>query len=637
MYIFEKTYIMKLIHLLCIFLIYSTITTAQTQEIYSALTVKDTLKQSANSVIRDENTEVIIDAIDKMTIKLSRVITVFNNSGLKQVGAYVHYDDATKIKDLDFYVYNLVGEEVEHFKKRDFKDQSAVSNGTLYSDNRVYYFDYKPKSYPVTVKFEYELKTENTAFIRPFFPLDRYFQSVEKSTYKIVNNTPIKLRYQTQNFERFSIEQISDFHFEATDMPAIKSEAYSPSFQSFVPSVKFGLNEFNLEGVKGKATNWKEFGIWQYNNFLKGYDQLPKQLETQVKNLVSSVTSTKEKARLIYNFMQDNSRYISVQLGIGGWRPMPAEDVFDKKYGDCKALTNYTMALLKSVGIESNYCVVYSGSNQRNIDPDFFSMQGNHVILQVEDQDEDYWLECTSQTKPFNFLGTFTDNRKVLAIDDTGGKIIQTPSYINDYNLQNSTANISFNGLDMHAEIEINSHGTQYDRKAGLDRVEDRIVQRYYKNYWGNLNRLSISSYNFSNNKDDVVFTEDVKLNAEKYLKKFGNDVILEVNPFNQKSFSAKDYKNRSNPFEIERGYKDVDEYVYNLGNYKASDLPDNISIKTKFGDYELNFQLTDKNILIVKRSIEIKKNKFQKSDYKEFTAFLDDISRSDQTKIILN
>ncbi|QSS97129.1 DUF3857 domain-containing protein [Psychroflexus sp. ALD_RP9] len=628
---------MKLINLLCFILLYSSIAIAQTQEIYSALTVKDTLKKSANSVIRNEKTEVTVEAVDKMTIKLSRIITVFNNSGLKQVGAYVHYDDATKIKDLDFYVYNLVGEEVEHYKKRDFKDQSAVSNGTLYSDNRVYYLDYKPKSYPVTVKFEYKLETENTAFIRPFFPLDRYFQSVEKSTYKIENKTPIKLRYQTQNFERFSIQQISDFHFVATDMPAIESEEYSPSFQSFVPSVKFGLNEFNLEGVRGEATNWKEFGIWQYNNFLKGYDQLPKQLETQIKNLVADATTTKEKAKLIYNFMQDNSRYISVQLGIGGWRPMPAEDVFDKKYGDCKALTNYTMALLKSVGIESNYCVVYSGSNQRDIDPDFFSMQGNHVILQVEDQDEDYWLECTSQTKPFNFLGTFTDNRKVLAISETGGQIVQTPAYLNDYNLQNSTAKISFDGLDMYAEIKINSYGTQYDRKAGLERIEDRIVERYYKNYWGNLNRLSLKNYNFINNKDKVIFTEDVKLKATKYLKKFGNDVILEVNPFNQKSFSARDYENRSNPFEIERGYKDVDEYVYDLGNYKVSDLPDHISIKTKFGKYELKLQLTDNNTLIVNRNVEINKNKFEKTDYKEFQEFLDDISRSDQTKIILN
>ena len=636
MYIFEKIYIMKLIKLLGVILFYSTITTAQTPEIYSALTVKDTLKQSANSVIRNENTEVIIDAIDKMTIKLSRVITVFNNSGLKQVGAYVHYDDATKIKDLDFYVYNLVGEEVEHFKKRDFKDQSAVSNGTLYSDNRVYYFDYKPKSYPVTVKFEYELETENTAFIRPFFPLDRYFQSVEKSTYKIVNKTPIKLRYQTQNFERFSIEQISDFHFEATDMPAIKSEAYSPSFQSFVPSVKFGLNEFNLEGVKGKATNWKEFGIWQYNNFLKGYGQLPEQLEAQVKNLVADATTTKEKAALIYNFMQDNSRYISVQLGIGGWRPMPAEDVFDKKYGDCKALTNYTMALLKSVGIKSNYCVVYSGSNQRDIDPDFFSMQGDHVILQVEDQDEDYWLECTSQTKPFNFLGTFTDNRKVLAIDETGGKIIQTPKYINAYNLQNSTATISFNGLDMTADIKISSYGTQYDSKAGLERIEDRVIRKYYRNYWDNLNRINLEKFNFTNNKDDVVFTEQVQLKAAKYLQKLGNDVILEVNPFNQKAFSAKSYKSRSNPFEIERGYKDVDEYIFELGTYKVSDLPDDISINTKFGNYQLKFKL-DETRLVVKRIVELHKNVFQKSDYKDFVAFLDDISKNDQTKMILN
>mgnify|MGYP001126063175 FL=1 len=97
-------------------------------------------------------------------------------------------------------------------------------------------------------------------------------------------------------------------------------------------------------------------------------------------------------------------RYISVQIGIGGWKPISAEEVDENKYGDCKGLTNYTKALLRTVGIESNYCVVSAGSEIKDISEDFPSMQGNHVILNIPQEGKsDLWLECTSQDTPFNF------------------------------------------------------------------------------------------------------------------------------------------------------------------------------------------------------------------------------------------
>ena len=52
-----------------------------------------------------------------------------------------------------------------------------------------------------------------------------------------------------------------------------------------------------------------------------------------------------EKAKIVYKYMQEKTRYISVQVGIGGFKPMLAKDVDRLGYGDCKALSNYTKAL----------------------------------------------------------------------------------------------------------------------------------------------------------------------------------------------------------------------------------------------------------------------------------------------------
>ncbi|MDP4989490.1 MAG: DUF3857 domain-containing protein, partial [Polaribacter sp.] len=108
--------------------------------------------------------------------------------------------------------------------------------------------------------------------------------------------------------------------------------------------------------------------------------------------------------------MQQKTRYISVQIGIGGWEPIAANLVDDVGYGDCKGLTNYTKALLDVADVTAYYTVVYA-DDRIDVDKDFSSLQGNHVILNIPNNGKDVWLECTSQTMPFGFLGDFTDDR----------------------------------------------------------------------------------------------------------------------------------------------------------------------------------------------------------------------------------
>lgn len=124
-----------------------------------------------------------------------------------------------------------------------------------------------------------------------------------------------------------------------------------------------------------------------------------------MKQLTKNATTDKEKARLIYQYMQDKTRYISVQLGIGGFMPTKAEEVDRVGYGDCKALTNYTHALLNAVGVTSYHAIIYNDTQKVSFDPEFSSVQGNHMILYLPLTDEEIWLECTSQKYPFGYIG----------------------------------------------------------------------------------------------------------------------------------------------------------------------------------------------------------------------------------------
>ena len=621
------------------FIVLLSVLCAYSQQDYSISNLTAELTHQANSVIINKETRIIIDAYDKMHIVENKMISVLNEKGLSAIEAFAFYDKSTKIKNLKVTVYNSLGSEIKVFKERDFMDVSVVDNEILYTDNRVKYLKYTPLSYPVTLHIEKEVKTSNTAFIRSFKPYTRRFQSIKKMSFQVENNSGVELRSLGNDFmEDVQIEgSTCDFiTYTVENLPAIPSEVYSPSLDTFTPKVMFALQTFELEGESGFANSWSDFGRWQYENLLKGQDELPESTLAEIQSITQNLTTKAEKAKAVYKYVQDNFRYINVQIGIGGWMPISAEEVDDNKYGDCKGLTNYTKALLTAVGIESNYCVVQAGNNIQNIAQDFASMQGNHVILNIPQDDEDIWLECTSQDIPFNFLGTFTDNRNVLAIKPTGGEILRTPVYSEEDNHQFTKAEINIIDKELSAEVKITTKGTQYDSRYSLNNYTDKETKSYYKTYWKNLKDLSIENYQFSNNKEDIVFTEMLRVKDKNYAKIYGNDLILDINPFNKYQTSLPNYKTRMTPFVIERGFVDEDEFVFDLEGLSLNTSPEDVVLNTKYGTYRLSFEESETE-LIVKRYLKFNKNRYQKSDYQDFVEFLSTVSNFDNTKLSLS
>ena len=161
--------------------------------------------------------------------------------------------------------------------------------------------------------------------------------------------------------------------------------------------------------------------------------------------------------------MQKKSRYVNIAVGIGGWKPMLASDVDRLGYGDCKALSNYTRALLEVVDVPSYNTILYGNRYKSDIQSDFVSMQGNHMILAIPHGNHYTWLECTSQDDPFGYQGTFTDDRNVLIIKPEGGEIVRTKIYEDVGNTQKDKGSytIDENG-HFSASVIISSEGSQY-------------------------------------------------------------------------------------------------------------------------------------------------------------------------------
>ncbi len=625
-----------------VILLFISLFTCAQNNLYSSLTIPKALKEHANAVIRSNNVHVILESFDQMHVIEKRIITVLNEEGNDNIDAYTHYDDGVKIKALQAIVYNGFGKQIKKIKKNDFKDVSAVDGSTLYSDSRVKYLEYTPIQYPYTIEFTSEIVTGNTAFLPPFIPLDDYFVSIEDASYTIDYTSGMSIRKKEKNFDGITLtkEDISNkITYSVKNINAYVPEVYSPSFKTMIPKVMFALKEFVLEGVHTKVGNWDEFGKWMYQDLIKGaYDLSPVTIQ-KIQDLVKDETSDIDKAKKIYQYVQDKTRYISVQVGIGGWKPFNASQVDRLGYSDCKGLTNYTMSLLKAVGIESNYTVVYAGRSQRNIEKDFAAMQGNHVILNIpSENEENIWLECTNQKLPFGFIGDFTDDRDVLVITPEGGEIKHTKKYHVDENTQTITGSYQVsNAGEINAHLSVNSKGMQYDDKYWLESETDRDLDKHYKKRWKYVNNMVLNKHHIENNKKDIAFVETIDFQAANYTKMIGNRMLLTINALNRNTHIPDRYRDRKMPLQIKRGFKDIDEVEVTLpDNYSVEAMPSEVNIENKFGSYKTEIIQKDDTTLIYKREFIIKDGTFPKEDYNAFRDFYKDVSKQDNSKIAL-
>ncbi len=612
------------------------------QDLYKSKTIAAKLLENANAVVRDYTTKVTLESSKQMRVAQKRIVTVLNGKGKDLVNSYLYYDDNKRIIKLEANIYNAFGKQIKKIKKKDFKDVSAVSGGTLYSDSRAKYLEYTPVNYPYTVEFICETIDENTAFIRPFSPLSSYDLSVEKSSYTISYPEGITVRVKAINFEGYNLEKLegtNTYTFKVENIKAIGRETYSPSWSTIAPKILVAANKFTLEGVDTEVNNWNDLGKWMYNDLIADTQDLPEDTKNEIKALVEGVTDPIEKARKVYQYVQDKVRYISVQVGIGGWKPFNVSKVDELGYGDCKALTNYTMALLNAVGVESHYTIVYARGTQRNIEKDFSAMQGNHAMLNIPlEESEDIWLECTSQQVPFGYIGNFTDDRDVFVVTPQGGQIKHTKQYTTEESLQriNGKYTILSNG-GIAAQIKIDSKGIQYNNKYYLEKENKRDLDLHYKKTWKYINDLHIEHMSVENNKRDVVFTENIKFNAFGYAKVLGDRMLLTLNAFNRNRNIPKKYKTRNLPVQVKRGFTDIDVIEIELpAGYKIDAKPKEVSVTNAFGAYQMSIEIKDEKTLVYKRKWVVNKGHYNKEDYTAFRDFYMEVSKNDNTKIAL-
>lgn len=610
---------------------------ARAQQNYDADQIPKPLLAYSSAVVRYSDQEIEVKDLDNTIYHIKEAVTILNKNGDTHAEIAVWHNKSNVIRYIKGAVYNAAGKLTGKFSERDFEDASAASNSSLFEDSRVKHFQPAVIDYPYTVEYEYEVRSKQTLNFYDWEPNPGTGVSVEKSYFSFTGKPDFKINYKEINSPN-PVEITTDkqglktYAWHLGNLKSVKYEPYSPDPSKYLTTVKIAPEKFSYEGINGSFTNWQELGKWIYDKLLLGRDNLPDETVANMKQLVAGLTDPKLKAKKIYQYMQQKTRYVSIQVGIGGYQPFLASDVDRSGYGDCKALVNYTHALLKAADIESWYCVVKAGSRKKSFITDFPSMdQGDHVILCVSFKNDTTWLECTSQTIPFGFLGDFTDDRWVLACTPNGGKLMHTPKYTAAANTTTRTADLVIDGEgELSGTMTTKFGGTDYDiRDSFIDESYTEQLKAIKEAY--PISNLDIEKLEFAKAKNaEAVTTENIKLKAREFAALNSGRYYFKVNLANRVNHAPDEVRNRNTDVYINRGYVEEDDISYMLpAGYHSDKLLLNKTIDKPFGKYTVSMHLNGRQ-LVYKRHLQMNDGTYSKDNYQDLVDFYQAVADAD-------
>jgi hypothetical protein len=605
---------------------------------YDAALIPAALKENAHIVKRKEEVRFELMS-DESVYRRKYALTVLNKEGAEMAALHEFYSKFVDISSIEGILYDAQGKEIRRLKNKEVLDLSAVDDNNLIDDSRRKYHSFDHTSYPYTVEYDVVVRIKNSYSMPSWTPQSGEHVAVQSSRITVVFPADNPLRYKVFNVKSKPLEGMEKskktLTWELKDLPAIREESYSPEWFDLVPTVWFAPSNFQYAGYKGSMKSWEEMGRFIYE-LNKGRDELPAGVKAKVAELTAGISDPRQKVKVLYNHLQKTTRYISIQLGIGGIQPLEAKFVAEKSYGDCKALTNYMYSLLKTAGIRSLYTLVRSGRFE-TIQSDFPSDPFNHIILCVPMEKDTMWLECTSQSIQAGYLGDFTADRHVLAVDENGGKLITTPTYRMKDNLQSRRVKATVNPDGaMKVSIATDYMAMQQDEVHGMiHSLTKQQVKEYLQKYLEfptyELDRFDYKE--FAGNLPGI--SENLDLSVYDYATISGKRLFIHPNLATRSKTKFPDEK-RISDICIRYEYRDVDTAEIEIpAGYKPESVPQDVNLQTKYGTYRSSVKVKD-NKIIYTRTMEQFRGRYPASEYEAISAYFASIYKADRSRVVL-
>jgi len=630
---------MKNFFLIIIMLAGSLTGTTQERPQYAISAIPDSLKKDVNSVVIEQSDILLIRKPGKGKQIVKSVVAVLNDKAEDELIFRTYYDQFHKIEDIEINIYDANGKTIRRSRKKDLTTMAVGDGISIVNDDKMIRGDFRSDKYPVTIEINYEIIFEGILSYQDFYP-QTSDQSIVQKSYTITTTTDNDIRYKNYRCAVQPLKKLEgnlvSYTWKVSAVAPFHKEPGSAT--NDIPHVKIAPTLFEMDDYPGSLASWKNFGLW-INSLNQKMDVLPAQSQAYYRDLVKNAGSDREKIAILYKHMQDNYRYVSISLGIGGFKPFPADFVEKKKYGDCKALSNYMRSVLQAVNIKSYYTIIYAGNDRLPPDDDFPEHQFNHAILCVPMARDTVWLECTSRTIQFGRLGTSTENRKAVLATENGGVLTATPVSKAEDNTMHTTTIVQLNADGSgKASIDTRHTGEFTDMTNYVLDADEPTRKRYLINYIGykQPDAVQLSKTNVVNQHDYVLhydmefekvpdFIAGSKYFMSPRLYKFWNEALPKT-------------EKRETSYYLEAPQIQSDSTVYQLPDgFAPETLPKAASIKCTLGSYEAVYTYDEaKKQVISTCRIVIRKHIIPANLYQETATFFSDVIKEQQQRIVI-
>jgi len=607
--------------------------------------ISSDLTENADAVIRKDVTTIESRSFNRSRKSRHLAVTVLNENGRRQGNLIDHYDSYESIDLIKAVLYDKNGNKIREITRQEFADVSYTSF-SLYQDIRLFTTSVHSRQLPYTVEYEYVKNKDYIFFNEIWKPVRRTKTSLEYAKLNIIVPDKDFFRHISYNHDSLNpnVEQLRrgryKYEWELTNINAIVEEPYMPPFYQFVPYVNIGANNFHYSEYYGNMSTWEDFGLW-INELNRGRQNLSRSTINEIRELTENIEDTLEIIKTVYEYVQSSTRYVSIQLGIGGLQPFDARSVENNGHGDCKALSNYLQALLDAVGIKSYYTLIRNGSQSIRFNPEFPMNYFNHAIVSVPLENDTIWIEATSNTFPAGYIGRSNSGRYVLLITDDGGKLVRTPYYKQKNNVyeQNISAKV-IDSQQVNISLDKNYSGYTTEREFTSYKSDSFTRKRSFSDAY-NVNESNIKKVEYSkinNLPDSIRIIKNAEFVLNDRFTRAGERLIFEPVLFNTEIRVPSNSDERVHELFVRPSYIYTNNIKWELPeNYELTHLPENVERDEDWGFYSLKYKHdSNENLLYVNRIFYMKSGRFDKEDFENFVDFTRAVRTNDSNRIML-
>lgn len=570
--------------------------------------LRNLARQPAKTYADDVNAVILLD--DNVTtvkengdlLKRGRlVVRILRPEGRGWADYEVGYNNDSKVNYL--HGWSITGKGQEYETKSSDVIERNVSTYEVYSDAKQKSLRVPGADVGTVVGFEFE------QLEHPYTFTDVWgFQAsepIERSHYELHMASGWRFKAEWRNHrEEKPTEENGAVQWQVTDIPRIENEPRRPSSGELAAEVVFTF--FN-DKMPGKSyRNWSDLGTWYTQLSSNARDANPA-LVQKVQELAPANLSLAQRIKALAAFAQRDVRYVEIQIGIGGWRPHNATDIFSHRYGDCKDKATVLSSMLSQIGVKSYYLLI---NTQRGLvtekSPPLASF--DHMILAISMPEASYAksmpamyehprlghlliFDPTNDVVPFGQLPFYEQDNYGLLMGDQGGELIHLPLTPPDANgiVRNAKLKLLPDG-GLQGEIEERytgfyamlfrgglQHETENDRK--------KFIERFLASSLGN---FQLDKYELVN-ADDIDQDLIIRFNfsAAHYAKNAGAMLLVRPRVLGELAGRWDANKPRHYAYEFPGPFLDRDTVEISLPDgFKVDELPDQAKVTFPFAEY---------------------------------------------------